>query len=108
MESGLPNVIDIAYDKIPGLGALQTFGATVLGLALAVYMVVELYKLLVSGRCDFITPIVKIGGALLLLWSLVPIGTFLSSSLQRASVSLLNTNVFVLASDAWAAAFEGV
>ena len=108
MESQSQNVISIAYNQIPGIGILQTVGFSIMGAALAIYMVIELYKLLTVGRCDFITPIIKIAGAMAILYALVPIGTFLSAAMQTVTTTLLNQNVFVLASDAWAAAFEGV
>ena len=108
MEEEAKNVISIAYDQIAGLGALQTLGGSILGAALGIYMVIELYRLVTTGRCDMVTPIIKIAGAILILYSLVPIGNFISDAMQSTSEKLLNTNVFVLASDAWTAAFEGV
>lgn len=106
MESG--NLITLAYDQIQGLGMLQSLGTTLLSLALAVYMLVELYKLIMSGQADFVTPIIKIGAALIIVNALIPIGGFLSDALDLASKALLKEDVNALAADAWAAAFEGV
>jgi len=106
MEGG--NLITLAYDQIQGLGMLQSLGTTLLSLALAIYMLVELYKLIMSGQADFVTPIIKIGAALIIVNALIPIGGFLSDALDLASKALLKEDVNALAADAWAAAFEGV
>ena len=106
MESG--SLITLAYDQIGGLGMLQSLGTTLLSLALAVYMLVELYKLTVNGQADFLTPVLKIGAAMLIVNALVPLGSFLSEALDMASKALLTEDVQMLAADAWAAAFEGV
>ena len=101
-------LITSSYSEIQGFGVLKSLGTTLLSLALVIYMAVEMYKLILNGRADFLTPIIKIGAAIIILNSIVPIGDFFSSSMYTMANALFEENVNALAAKAWAVAFDNV
>ena len=101
-------LITSSYSEIQGFGMLRAVGSSLLGLALVIYMAVEMYKLLNNGRADFLTPLIKIGAAMIILNCIVPIGDFFSSSMYLLSNAIFEENVNALAAKAWATAFDNV
>lgn len=101
-------LITSAYSQVAGIATVQNLGSALLGLALAAWMLYELYRFLVAGQADFMTPILKVGGAILVLQAIVPIGDLLSSGMRELSDRVFDQNVAELATRAWTAAFEGV
>jgi hypothetical protein len=101
-------LITSAYSQVAGIATVQGIGSALLGLALAAWMLHELYRFLVAGQADFVTPILKVGGALLVLNAIVPLGDALSSGMRSLTDAVFDKNMAELASKAWTAAFEGV
>ena len=101
-------LITSSYSQIEGFATLQGLGSALLGTALATWMLVALYRFLNHGQADFVTPILKIGAAMIVLNTIQPIGDFFASSMHYLSEQMFEKNVSELAASAWTAAFKGV
>jgi hypothetical protein len=101
-------IVVTAYDKIPGIGTFQGLGTSLLMLALSIYMVIELYKFLTRGHADFVTPIIKIGAAIIVINSIIPIGSFLSGAVDAGANGIFDKQLNALAAQAFESAMDGV
>jgi hypothetical protein len=108
MEDKAKSLFMINYSDIPGIDTMRSVGMVLLTIALFVHMIVQMYKFVSTGKADFLTPILKIGIAMLIMNSLEAIGSYLSEAIAYTCEVMLNKNVLKMASDSWAAAFSGV
>lgn len=101
-------VLGSSYGQIEGYETLKTLGTQVLGLALAVHIAYQIYRLIHSGEADFLGPIVKIGVATILINYLVPMGDFIGQSMDFLSGKVFDQNLAATTTKAWAIAYKGV
>jgi hypothetical protein len=86
------DLVLIQYHALPGLAYLQSLGSRVLSLALVLWLLVEMYRLLTRGSCDFVTPIVKIGIAIAVVQSIAGIGSALGSTAEGIGQSMFKAS----------------
>jgi hypothetical protein len=101
-------LVSVNIQDVPGLQVLQGFSSSVLGLSLSVWLVLELYRLLVRGQCDFVTPIVRVGIGFAVVGSLPWIGDAVSGLFQSTSDQLAAQNSTALLGQAFQKALQDV
>jgi hypothetical protein len=101
-------LITASYSSIAALGTLQSVGITMLSVALAVSLIIQLYRHVVGGQSDFITPIVRVGLAIACLTLIRPIGDFFAGSAYALSNMLFSEDLFDLANQVWSNVMRGV
>lgn len=102
------DIMEQSFNQVKGLGALQNFGTQLISAALIILVMIEMYKLITRGQADFLTPIVKVGLALLVLNYLPLVASLAASTVSFVSDKMFNEQLNVLMADAWAATFKGV
>jgi hypothetical protein len=80
------------YHQIPGLTVLQGLAVKLLGLALVLWLLIELYRFITRGSADFVTPVVRVGLALLVVQSIGLVGDFFGGLAETASAQLFEQN----------------
>ena len=80
------------YSQIPGLAMLQGLAAKLLALALVSWLLVELYRFLTRGSADFVTPVVRVGLAVIVVQSIGFIGDFFGGIAEQLSTQLFAQN----------------
>ena len=90
-------LLEVQYQNLPALDILRATANWILGLALPLWLGIELSKLRHSPSCDLLTPILRIGFATAVVNSIPWIGALLTeigqvistSMFERSSVELL-------------------
>ncbi len=69
------SLVGMTIERLAVFSALQAFGQQVLYVALLVWLLYETRQLLLHGRCDYLTPVVRVAVGWVLLEGLPTIGT---------------------------------
>ena len=79
MSGAMTSLVGTTLEEMAVFQALQTFGQRALYIALLVWLLHETRQLLLHGRCDYLTPVVRVAIGWLLLDQLPAIGAALET-----------------------------
>jgi len=89
----MSTLVSINLRDVAVFGALQSVGQKLLLLGFVAWLVVETYKLITRGQCDYLTPCVRVATGALLLTSLPQIHAVIASDMQGAASTLGDDNL---------------
>ena len=96
------DLIRFLYVQIPGVVLLQRLGTTVLTIAFFILIGRELYRLAVQGRCDVLTPIIRVGFGFAMLRLLPSIGATAAGVADGLGSEMADVNALILFREAYA------